>query len=214
LVPLPAVIETAEQPPATLDEPLTVLPAPTHPPLPLPPPPPRLSPRERLPQASLRERFAALARLRRLDRGWRDLGRFLSEPDRGLSRRSDAVALGVALTHLRALLLHAPDGMASPDRPGHLIAALIRSPLSPRTLRELLPSQKEALARDWRAGADLLARAQRRERREVRKLRPPPTFARQVRWGWYFVVQYPDLAWLSMAAAGLGIACWRAFVSA
>jgi hypothetical protein len=68
-------------------------------------------------------------------------------------------------------LLHTvTDLIAAPKRPGNLVAALARQRLQFDTFRSLLPDQRDALARDFRAAHYRLAGYYDDLRDEVRRL--------------------------------------------
>jgi hypothetical protein len=59
-----------------------------------------------------------------------------------------------------------------PDSPGGTVAALVRLPHALHAVRTLVPSQRQAVALDWRRGLDALHREQTRLREAAEAARP------------------------------------------
>jgi hypothetical protein len=102
-------------------------------------------------RAARRQRYAELARLRKVIRVWEDVRGHLTDPERSFNRRTDAIAFMAVLGELRPLLPLVDGLVGGPNEPGGLVAALARQPLVVDTFRFLLPSQRDALAQDCRA---------------------------------------------------------------
>jgi hypothetical protein len=88
---------------------------------------------------------------------WERARPYLTDLDRTIYRRAEALALMGCLAELRPLLPTVADLIAAGNRPGAIVAALARQRLMFDTLRSLLPSQREALAKDFRAAHYRLA---------------------------------------------------------
>jgi hypothetical protein len=138
-----------------------------------------------LPGPVWRESFATrrallerISQTRRLLRAWQEAGRFLGQPQQRLTRRHDALHLVRQLGLIRKLLHGLPPLLGQAGQPGYLVIALGRQPLILQTFLTLLPSQREALARDWQMGQDLLAHYRRFLKHELMRLRQRTRTAR------------------------------------
>lgn len=116
-----------------------------------------------------RELYAELARVRKVLRIWERAWPYLTDADRTFSRRTDALALMGCLAELRPLLPTVADLIGGQNRPGGIVAALTRQRLMFETLRSLLPTQREALAKDFRSAHYRLAEYYDELRSKVRK---------------------------------------------
>lgn len=116
-----------------------------------------------------REVYAELARVRRVLRIWERARPYLVDTEKTLSRRADTIALMGCLAELRPLLPTVTDLIGSGSRPGSIVSALARQRLAFDTFRSLLPSQRESLAKDFRAAHYRLAGYYDELRDEVRR---------------------------------------------
>jgi hypothetical protein len=89
--------------------------------------------------------------VRKVLRVWKRARPYLTDTDRTFARRTEALALMGCLAELRPLLPTVTDLVGGPHRPGGIVAALARQRLVFDTFRSLLPTQREALAKDFRA---------------------------------------------------------------
>jgi hypothetical protein len=87
---------------------------------------------------------------------WERAGGFLNQPARMIQRPSEATELIGRMTVIRELLGTVATPLGEAGRPGYLVLALARQELIVPMFQTLLPSQREALARDWQAGHQLL----------------------------------------------------------
>jgi hypothetical protein len=87
---------------------------------------------------------------------WEQAGAFLNQPARMIQRPSEATQLIGRLTLIRELLGTVSTPLGEAGRPGYLVLSLARQTLIVPMFQTLLPSQREALARDWQAGLQLL----------------------------------------------------------
>ena len=160
--------------------------------LPVPPALARLEtaepPRPTRPRSPRRELYADLARVRKVLRVWERARPYLTDTDRTFTRRTDTLALMGCLAELRPLLPTVTDLIASPKRSGNLVAALARQRLQFDTFRSLLPDQRDALARDFRAAHYRLAGYYDDLRDEVRRMTAKD---------WNRTVLYPLLKYLA-----------------
>jgi hypothetical protein len=145
-----------------------------------PGPPPMEPPpsRQRLAE-SRRPFYADLVRIRRVLRVWENVRTYLDDPEKAFARRTETVAFMACLAELRPLLPTVSDLVGSSNQPGSLVAALARQQVVVEMLRSLLPSQREALARDCRQAHYLLLDRYRDLRAEMRR-QTAKNFARRV----------------------------------
>src|SRR5262249_38276825 len=131
------------------------------PPLPVPAPPPvdplveaAHSPSARRGLGTKRALYHRIARTRQLLWAWGGAGKFLRQPERRLTRSSEATELIRQLNAVRRLLRHFPPVLGEAGQAGFYVVTLARQPKHAiiQTFRMLLPSQRETLARDWRDG--------------------------------------------------------------
>jgi hypothetical protein len=163
------------------------------------------------PKSPKRELYAELARVRRVLRIWERARPYLTDAERTFSRRTDSLALMGCLAELRPLLPTVTDLVGGPHKPGGIVVALARQRLMFDTFRTLLPSQREALAKDFRAAHYRLAGYYDDLRDEVR---------RKNRKGWSrkvlkpfvrHLVDYPEWVILPFALAALVVAAVRSW---
>ncbi|HLJ96916.1 MAG TPA: hypothetical protein VKU02_27380 [Gemmataceae bacterium] len=100
--------------------------------------------------------YFEIARTRQLLWAWEQTGAYLSRPTRLVSRPAEATDLIHHMGVIRELLPSMTPLMGEAGQPGYLVLALARQQMIVPTLQTLLPSQREALARDWQAGHSLL----------------------------------------------------------
>ncbi len=125
-------------------------------------------------QARLQARrflYQQLVQWRAILRVWNRLAPYLSDPSHPLRRRPDALALARALQDLAEALPEVEPPFGHPGTPGGLIVGLSRQTLLAQTFRELLLSQRQALAQDWEAGRRLLRQQAKTLRQQVRASR-------------------------------------------
>jgi len=197
--------------PEFLDEP-GVEPIPQAIILPIPPAIARLEgepPRPTRPRSPRREVYADLARVRKVLRVWERARKYLTDTDRTFTRRTDTLALMGCLAELRPLLHTVTDLIASPKRPGNLVAALARQRLQFDTFRSLLPDQRDALARDFRAAHYRLAGYYDDLRDEIRRLTEKDWSRRVLRPLLRYVCDNPEWLLLPVGALALAIALVR-----
>ena len=166
--------------------------------------PPRL-----VPLSPTREVYAELARVRKVLRVWERARPYLADPERTFTRRTDSVALMGCLAELRPLLHTVTDLVGQPNKPGGIVAALARQRLGFDTFRSLLPGQREALAKDFRAAHYRLSGYYDELREEVRR-RTEKGFGRRV---WAptvrYLIDYPEWALIPIGMILLAVAAVR-----
>ncbi len=137
----------------------------------------------RVPPVPLSRRivYRRLAALRRAIRAWERLRPVMGTPNEVLATPVAVLLFLRALDDARRAL---PQVTFALRGSGRVVAALVRTPNALHTLRVLLPSQRAAVALDWRRGYDALRaerdrlRAVARTGRAKRRLRVVPDFLR------------------------------------
>ena len=109
------------------------------------------------PLSPRREIYADLARVRKVLRIFERARKYATDPDRTFQKRTDALALMGCLAELRPLLPTVSDLIASRVIARQHVATLARQRLMYETFRSLLPSQRDGLAKDFRAAHYRLA---------------------------------------------------------
>jgi hypothetical protein len=115
--------------------------------------------------------YFRISRTRQLLRAWIAVGQYVGSAAFVLQKRSDAVDLRRQLDLIRELLRGFPPLLGQAGQPGYLVVALARQPMIVQTFLGLLPSQREAIVRDWQAGLTLLAAHRLVLREEIWSLR-------------------------------------------
>jgi hypothetical protein len=153
--------------------------------------------------------YHRIAQTRKLLRAWEQAGRYLADPSRRINRPSEATELIHVLPAIRKLLRSFPPLLGVAGQPGYLVVSLARQPVIVPTFQTLLPSQREALARDWRAGHKLLIEHRQFLRGELRALRKRSAAGQVFRAVRTFVADRPGLILLVIAGIALGVALWK-----
>jgi hypothetical protein len=156
-----------------------------------------------------RRLYAELVRIRRVLHIWEQLRSYLDEPEKAFSRRTDTVAFMNLLADLRPLLASVQDLVGSSGQAGNLIAVLSRQQLVVEMFRSLLPSQRDALARDCQAAHYVLMERYRDIRDELRTL-TAKGFRRRIWWPMLRqMIARPEWFLLMIGVAALAIAFLR-----
>jgi hypothetical protein len=161
------------------------------------------------PKSPKRELYAELARVRKVLRVWERARPYLTDTDRTFSRRTDSLALMGCLAELRPLLPTVSDLVAGPHKPGGIVAALARQRLMFDTFRTLLPSQREALAKDFRAAHYRLAGYYDDLRDEARRMNEKDWSRRVLYPLLRYLADHPEWLFLPLALAALAVAAVR-----
>jgi hypothetical protein len=169
----------------------------------------RPAPRLQRPQSPKRELYAELARVRRVLRVWERARPYLTDTDRTFSRRTDALALMGCLAELRPLLPTVTDLVGGPHRPGGIVAALARQRLMFETLRSLLPTQRDALAKDFRSAHYRLAGYYDDLRDEVRRKNKKDWTRTTLKPFLNYLIDRPEWVLLPFALTALAVAAVR-----
>jgi hypothetical protein len=149
--------------------------------------------------------YYRISRTRQLIRAWVQVGKYVGDATAQLRKRSDAVELVRQLTSIRQLLRDFPPLLGQAGQPGYLVVALARQPLILQTFLGLLPTQREALVRDWQAGLALLAAHRLFLREELWGLRRKGRLGRAVRAVQAVFSERPGLWLLLVALVALNV---------
>jgi hypothetical protein len=158
--------------------------------------------------------YQRIVRTRQLLHAWEQAGRFLAWPKKRLNKAADAAELVRLMGAIRDLLQGFPPLLGEAGQPGYLVLTLARQQAVVPTFQTLISSQREALARDWWAGRELLEAHRDYLRQEVRGMR------RKRAWGWMvravvaFLTDQPGWVLVFLALLALNVAIWRTFFPA
>jgi hypothetical protein len=140
---------------------------------------------------------------------WEQAGKYLAQPQRRLTRPSEATELIQHLTRIKTLLNGFPPLLGGAGQPGYLVVALAKQPTPVPTFQTLLPSQRQTLAQNWEAGKKLLQAHREFLRQELRGLRRKGPLRRSVRSVKAFVSEYPEFILFAVALFAVIIALTR-----
>ena len=140
---------------------------------------------------------------------WERAWPYLTDTDRTFSRRTDALALMGCLAELRPLLPTVADLIGGQNRPGGIVAALTRQRLMFETLRSLLPTQREALAKDFRSAHYRLAGYYDELRSKARKKNEKGWARKKLRPAIKYLIDRPEWVLLPFALFALLLALVR-----
>jgi hypothetical protein len=152
--------------------------------------------------------YERIVRTRALMQMWESTGKYLGQSKKRLSRPSEARELIELMTALREGVKQLPV-MGEAGQPGYLVVSLARQQAIVPTFQTLLPSQREALARDWIAGQKALREHQKFLRQESRSLRRKSIFGQLVRAGRAFLNENPAGWLIALALLAIVIALVR-----
>jgi hypothetical protein len=144
-----------------------------------------------------RDLFQRIVRTRQLIAVWEQAGRYLNQPGRRVLRPAEAAFLTRRLTTILHLLRGFPAVMGEAGQPGSYVVALARQQAIVPTFRALQPSQRETLARDWRAGNKSLLAYRRVLRLELRARRQLTCLGR---WRWAVHAAFSDYPFFMVLA--------------
>ena len=207
----PPAVEVVPAPPA----PVAVVP-PRPPPAPPAPPVEKVDPileaaRSPLARSGLGSRWELLRRIRRtrdLFESWMLAGKYLGMVKRRTTLRPpDAEELAELFTRIAKQSRRLPRILGEAGQPGYLVLLLAKHD-AVAAFRELEPSQREALRRDWQAGRDLLLAHRDFLREQATELR---RMTRGQRFGRYFrslMVDQPRLLLLLLVLAAANSFLW------
>jgi hypothetical protein len=166
----------------------------------------RLSDASRRGLGTKRALYYRIARARQLLWAWEQAGTYLSNPKRNLKRPAQATELIGHMETIRELLRNFPPLLGEAGQPGYLVLSLARQQMIVPTFQTLLPSQREALARDWQAGHDLLTAHRRFLRDELHSLRHRNRWVQAVRSFMAGLSDHSGLVFLALGLVALNLA--------
>jgi hypothetical protein len=150
--------------------------------------------------------YYRVSRTRQLLWTWEQAGKYLHRPTQLLTKPAEATELIQLLQTIRELLRSFPPLLGQAGQPGYLVVALARQQLIVPTFQTLLPSQRQALARDWQAGYRLLLDHRQFLREELRGLRRRSRLGRAVRLLRSACTDHPGLWLFLLALVALNVA--------
>jgi hypothetical protein len=103
-----------------------------------------------------RDLFECVLWARRATRAWQRVGKYLSKPERRLTKSGEGTELTRLLRRLDDIVQEAPGLLGEPGQPGYRVLALANQDPVVERFKSLDPGQREALAQDFKAGALLL----------------------------------------------------------
>src|SRR5262249_2356812 len=120
--------------------------------------------------------YERIVQTRELLRLWERAGRYLSQTKRRLTRPAGARDFIQVLTNLRGGGAEFPPLLGEAGQRGWRVLGLAEPPGIVPPFQTLLPSQREALARDWASGQKVLLAHKDFLRQESRSLRRKTVF--------------------------------------
>jgi hypothetical protein len=153
--------------------------------------------------------YHQIVQTRAMLRLWARAGRHIGNNRRRLSRPSEARDLIDVMTSIRDRVRDFPGLLGEAGQPGYLVIALARQPAIVPTFQTLLPSQREALTRDWNAGQKALKEHQDFLRHEARSLRRKTLLGKAVRAVRIFLNEHPAGWLIVLGLLALAIAVLR-----
>jgi len=197
--------------PAELIQPYEVLPD-RLPPRPAPAPSAVVRPYP-TPPSSRRWIYRRLALLRRSRRAWSKLRPVFLDPNDPLDRPGRILILLEGAAAIRPLLPELSGVVGGIDEPGGSLSAVLAQPLLMDAMRRLLPTQRERVAADWRAGLQELEREYARMRQvaiaERETAESAPTPPRVLLW----IRDYPEVLLVGFALFILLVSAARSILT-
>lgn len=131
----------------------------------------RSSPEARRGLGTRRGLYERIVWLRQLLRAWERAGRFLGKPRRNTTRPAEDADLLRQLADIDELLLEHPSLLGEPGQPGYRVLVLAHADKPAEELKGYDLDQRDALAKDWKAGHTWLWQHRQFLRRELKALR-------------------------------------------
>src|SRR5262249_14459095 len=131
-----------------------------------------------------------------------------------LNKAADAAELVRLMGEIQELLRSFPPLLGEAGQPGYLVLTLARQQAVVPTFQTLISSQREALARDWWAGRELMEAHRDYLRKEVRGMRKKRAWGWTVRAVLAFLTDQPGWLLVFLALLALNVAIWRTFFPA
>jgi hypothetical protein len=204
--------------PSLRSDPATVAPPPPPPP-PAPPSEPvdtvveaaQTAPQAQRGLSTRRALYHRVARTRQLLRLWHRLGKHLSDHQKRLGKQ-EAGDVFKLVKEIEETLEGFPL-LGEAGQPGYLIVSLAQLDKA-RALQSLVPSQRESLARDWKAGLKFLEAHRDYLRYELRANRRRGLGERMLRAARAYLNEQPWAALvLLIILAALSVALWRSYLT-
>ena len=143
--------------------------------------------------------YFRIARTRKLLAAWEQVGKYLAQPQRRITKPTEATELIRLLARVQSLLRGFPLVLGQAGQPGYLVIALARQPAPVPMFQTLLPSQRESLAQHWEAGRTFLIAHRQFLRQEVRARRRRSRVSRAARIVASFMAEYPEYVLFALA---------------
>jgi hypothetical protein len=169
----------------------------------------RTSPEARRGLGTKRALYARIAHTRQLLRVWEQAGKYLGQAKRRLTRPDEETLLVNQLADLRELLEDFPAFLGQPGQPGQHVAAIARQQLILQTFKILDGHQRDALARDWRAGRTLLTSHRHFLRQELQAMRKRSGWGRAIRAIRALINDHPGYVILALGLIALLVALFH-----
>jgi hypothetical protein len=169
----------------------------------------RTSPAAKRGLGTKRALYTRIAHTRQLLRAWEQAGKYLGQPKRRLTRPAEETFLVNQLEAIGDLLEDFPAFLGQPGQPGQHVAAISRQQLVLQTFKMLDGHQREALARDWRAGRTLLISHRQFLRQELRALRKRTVWGRTARAVRALINDHPGYVILALGLLALLVALFH-----
>jgi hypothetical protein len=134
---------------------------------------------------------------------WERLGKFLSKPQRRLTRMTEEKELTKRLGELSELMDDFPPLLGQPGQPGYRVVALAHLGMTPVMFKMLDANQRQALAQDWIAGRVVLLAHRQFLRQEVKAVRRQTQLGRAIRAGRALLNDHP--AWVVSTVLIIGM---------
>lgn len=156
--------------------------------------------------------YARLALVRKALRAWDKLRPVLADPSDPLDRPGRVLALMTAAVEVRPLFGKLKGIVGGVGEPGGVVAAVVSQRLVLDTMRVLVPSQRQALAIDWRRGHTELQQEYARLRAMSRAGRDAPRGRTQGVALWRWVADTPELILIVLGVVAVFVAMARSTV--
>lgn len=139
---------------------------------------------------------------------WRQAGKYLSNPARRLTRITEENDLTRRLRRIFELMEGYPKILGHPGMPGYRVVAMARLEMTAEMFKMLDPVQRRELARDWKAGQQVLLWHRKYLRKRFRELRRRSLPSRVVHAGRTLINDHPILVGCAALLVALACAWW------
>jgi hypothetical protein len=155
--------------------------------------------------------YRKLARVRKLQRHWGQLGKYVASAKRRLTQPAEAVEFLEQLAGIRELVADLPPLLGQAGQVGYHILTLAQLNSVP-TFQSLEPEQREVLSRDWNDSNKMLAEHHAALRAQVRELRRLGPGQRAYLASARLIRKHPGIVLAALAALALVVVLFRTFV--